>query len=375
MKNLSLIIKRCGDLQRFAKAPAFWVHNTETLKPVLDTLKQGVIKTIGSTAGGREILAIEYGVKEPLDKINDCLHSAIASNVVPPDPTQIYPESFYGKNRRRRPVLAIQGGIHGGEATAAVAAINLCKIIETGRDMRGKEWPRLAELARETRLLIIPWLNTDGVDRWPIGNPEGVTGEILGLCTQGVAMDGTYIQYPQDKNYYPTPPEKMSFLGCYYNDNGCNLQYDFCMPVRQPETIAWMNYYLAERPDAVMSCHCDSGSMISAPEYYLPTGHQFETARLGGAVRSRLLRENFPIGRLSWAGLPGMGKPILTQTGAIYHVCGALPFLCEFPYGGPLKCEQLLDIGLITFEEVLAYAHRDGLRPYELWDKVKKRLE
>ena len=34
----------------------------------------------------------------------------------------------------------------------------------------------------------------------------------------------------------------------------------------------------------------------------------------------------------------------------------------------------MLDIGLLTLEEVLSFAHRDGFRPYELWDKVKKTI-
>jgi hypothetical protein len=52
--------------------------------------------------------------------------------------------------------------------------------------------------------------------------------------------------------------------------------------------------------------------------------------------------------------------------------------LCEFPHGGdnaPFTCEQMLDIGLITLEETLHYAHTDGLRPYEWWEKEKDRID
>ena len=33
---------------------------------------------------------------------------------------------------------------------------------------RGKEWAKLGALARQTRVVMIPWLNMDGVLRWPM---------------------------------------------------------------------------------------------------------------------------------------------------------------------------------------------------------------
>ena len=70
------------------------------------------------------------------------------------------------------------------------------------------------------------------------------------ICTHGLRLDGTPYRYPQDKAVQPIPPEKTAYMGAYYNDQGVNLQYDFCMPHRQPETIAWMDYYLSGAPMA-----------------------------------------------------------------------------------------------------------------------------
>ena len=36
-----------------------------------------------------------------------------------------------------------------------------------------------------------------------------------------------------------------------------------------------------------------------------------------------------------------------------------------------MEPDTMLDIGLILIEEILAYAHTDGLRPCEWWQKVK----
>lgn len=122
-----------------------------------------------------------------METTTDNLCSALASVQAPPDPTAVFPPSFYGKTRRTRPVLAIQGGIHGGELTGTVAMLNLCKIVEEGADLRGKPWPRLQELARGVRLAMIPWLNPDGVDRWPFRDTSGIPSELTSRCQMGVS--------------------------------------------------------------------------------------------------------------------------------------------------------------------------------------------
>lgn len=376
MNDLTFIQEKFGDLSPWQRCPPFWVAKPDRALPFIETLREVKVRTIGQSFGGREIIALEYGEFEPLEATTDNLHGVIASRVAA-DPTDIFHPAFYGTKRRHKPVLAIQGAIHGGELTGTVGMLNLCWVIESGSDLRGRAWPRLQELARATRLVLIPWLNPDGAERWPLPNCEGAPDELSAICTHGLCKDGQPYTYPEHKAMWPIPPEETAFMGSYFNDGGYNLQYDFCMPHRQSETIAWMEYYLREKPDGVLIWHCNSGSMIGPPNYYLPVGHQHEESRVGGAVRARLLREGYPIGRMSWAGLPGLGKPVFTQMDAVYHCGGGLPIMCELPIGTKnhfYTNEQMLDIGLITIEEVLAYAHTDGLRPYELWEKVKRNL-
>jgi len=375
MNDLTVIEQEFGDLSAYSQCPDYWVAKPDMGMPMIDALSQAAVRQIGQSAGGREIIAIEYGEKEVTGATTDNLHSAMASKIVPVDVTEIFPPAFFGTQRRRKPVLVLQGGIHGGELTGTVASLNLCKIIETDKDLRGKEWPELAQMAREARVCIIPWLNPDGVDRWPLPNGIDAPRELFMRCTQGVASDGTKYTYPAVKAVFPIPPDKTAFMGSYYNDAGVNLQYDFCEIERQPETVAWMHYYREEKPDGALIFHCDGGSIISLMPYFAPPGYQHEAARLGGAVRNRLLAEDIPIGRLSWAGLPSLGKPFLDQVNATYLVSGCLPLLCELPAGSPYTLDQLLDIGLLTIEETLRYAHMGGLRPYENWEKVKAKLK
>lgn len=374
MNGRSVIEAEFGSLEAFQGCPEFWPTTPAAGgRRVIDSLRQACVRVIGLSAGGREILAIEYGEREALGATTDNLASALSALVGNADPTALYPPSFYGSRRRRNPSLCLQCAIHGGELTGTAAALNLCRILETGRDLRGRDWPRLAELARATRLTLIPWLNPDGVERWLLPNCSNAPAQLLTRCSMGVARDGTKYQYPAMKAVFPIPPETTAFMGSYFNDAGVNLQYDFCLPERQPETVAWMRYYLQERPDAVVALHGNAGTLYGPPEAYLPEGFQHELSRLGGAVRQQLVREGIAIGRLSWAGLPGLGKPAINQANAIYHVCGALPLLCELPDGAafaPFTPDQMLDIGLIVLEETLLYAHHDGFRPYEWREKM-----
>jgi Zinc carboxypeptidase len=375
MNNLSRIVEEFGNLDKYNACPEFWKSLPENSMEFIESLNSATVKTIGQSVGKRAIIALEYGAREELDATANNLQSSMAAKITNPDPTAIFPEEFYGSQRRAKPVLVLQGALHGGELTGTVASLNLCNIIETGADLRGKAWPELQAMAKQYRILIIPWLNPDGTDRAGIPCPAGMPLELYSRLTMGVNKDGSPCKYPENKKQYPVPLDNIAYLGSYYNDHGYNLQYDFCEIDRQPETKAWMKYYLAEKPDAVVAWHCDSGSMISSPPALLPVGFQHQVSRIGGAVKQSLSRKGYDITRLSWAQLPGTGKDNLTQVEAIYHVCGALPLLCELPAGTsnqPFTPDEMLDISLITLEELLFFELEDGFRPYEYRQKIIK---
>ena len=201
--------------------------------------------------------------------------------------------------------------------------------------------------------------------------------ELASVCTQGIKKDGTEYRYPQSKSVQPIPLDTIGFMGCYYNDHGVNLQYDFGAIERQPETTTWMRYYLHEKPDGLVLFHCNAGSMFGPPCYYLPVGHQHEVTRIAARIHARLHRDGHEVSRMSWVDLPGLGKAQMDQITATYHVSGGLPLLCELPSGAsnaPMSCDQMLDIGLISLEELFEHALHDGLRPYEYRAKILKQL-
>ena len=105
MSDFKALQEMFGDLEPFRNPPEFWIPTPELARGLIDSLTAATVRTIGRSAGGRPIPIIEYGEKEPLQTQTDNLQSAVASKVVPPDPTAIFPAAFYGANRRRRPVV------------------------------------------------------------------------------------------------------------------------------------------------------------------------------------------------------------------------------------------------------------------------------
>ncbi len=371
------LVEKFGPLDAHQECPPFWIFTPEHAKTLMPGLTEWNRRSLGYSHRGREIFALEYGAKEELEGIRaNSLHSAISSDMVPCDPTRIYPASFYGNQLRKQPVIVLQGGIHGGEISGTVGGFNLCSVVETGCDLRGKAWPRLADLARQLRLLFIPWLNPDGCARFRTSNPTCVSAELNAAQIHGLSRTGEPLGYREQKACWPLDFSDIGHLGAYYNEAGYNLQYDVFQVAPQPETAAWMSYYLEERPDAVLAFHCNNGTMIGPPEFYLPEGHQHALSRIAGAVNAACRREGYRDNRLSWADLPGYGKPYMDQSTAAYHVCGALPVLIEFPQGtlgSGYDCDQIVDITLSCFEEIFAYALTEGVRPYQWRQKILAR--
>ena len=60
-------------------------------------------------------------------------------------------------------------GVHGGEFEGIVGMVNLISVIETGKDLRGREWPEITAVAAKLdRLILIPIVNPDGRVRIPL---------------------------------------------------------------------------------------------------------------------------------------------------------------------------------------------------------------
>ncbi len=322
---------------------------------------------VGTSAGGRPILAAAYGEREPLNRTSTSLSSStgglgpVAWNV-----DKSRPVSFFGDEPRQKQVVVFQGNIHGAEIEGTVAAMNVLNLLAHGTDLRGQRHDRLLEEARKTRLIVIPHANPDGRARWePARQLQTASKKEQQGVVMGCLPDGSPLAYGPCKGVFPIPVSEK--LGAYYNDDGVNLNHDrFLDSDRAPETDALLRFYLQEMPDAAILAHTDTGTLLTSAPEYVPAEVQGVYARIAGAVISEMRRRKLPVFSYPHAARPGGMMRAFTQSDAVYHQCGANAFCVEFPRsveGNVLSFDTVLDIGLCVIESILIYGNDLGFRP------------
>ncbi len=333
----------------FMSAPDFWITGWDEVNAFLSGLRAGNVFEAGCSQGGRPLRAVAYGEKEPIERRSQ-MNSAILGGHL---------EDFFDPDQRRRPVMLIISTIHGAEVEGCAACLNLVNILEQGADLRGRQWEALRDLAAGMRLVLAPIAQPDGRIRSAVRHLNGATADEATYYSQG---------QPRDKNikpswewflrHTPVSPDLVEFLGGYFNDAGVNLDLDEFMSARlAPETAALLDLARAETPDCVMVLHTHGpGPWIAAPNAFVPQRCQYHQAQIRALVAERHRREGLrpaapPVtgpGELDYFNLPT----------ALYHASGALPLAFEFPHGlqrAPYTFDEILDIGLTMFEEVLRY--------------------
>ena len=131
--------------------------------------------------------------------------------------------------------------VHGGEFEGIAGMVNLISVIETGKDLRGKEWPGITEAISELdRLILIPIANPDGRERIPLRMElyRDTIYTVPEYLNTGGTPDGTITGWPQIKEFIPMDLSKPGFPGGYPNDAGVNIQHDNFLGKKQPETQA-----------------------------------------------------------------------------------------------------------------------------------------
>ncbi len=338
----------------FFEAPDFWKSDWDDVNAYLDALKIGCVWELGRSEGGRPIRGVAYGEKEPIKRTATYSSAAAAG----------HPESFFDPTKREKPVLVILSTIHGGEVEGCVTCLNFANVMETGADLRGRQWDTLREAASAMRVVLVPLAQPDGRVRSAVKNQIGATVDDLYYYGQGVKKNGEILRWPECKRMQPIPLDEMEFLGGYYNDAGVNIQHDdFFAPQLAPETRALINLVRDETPNCFMTLHsCGSGPFFTGPDNFIPQAYQYRQAQIAAVVTDRHRRDGLRPGGGPKAGPTG---GFYFQT-ALHHTSGALPLLFEFPHGlemKPFTFDEILDIGLSMFEEVMRHGITYGFRP------------
>ena len=327
-------------------SPAYWITSNQDVEKYLNkNAVKGKVFVGGKSAGGRDILAYEYGRKEPL-ALSTTLSSACAAG---------HPEAFLQPSARKKPVLMIYSTIHGAEVEGCAALMNLINIIEHQCDLCGREQHELSSVLDNYRLIIVPLAQPDGRERVKVDSFVGESLEVFKYYAHGAWRNGSFVQYPEHKMILPLPAKGIKYLGGYFNDNRVNIQHDDFFGKTQPETRALLELARNEIPDCILSCHsCEADPGFGAPDAYISENCRALQSQVAGVVTSAQLAAGlrvFPRSNLN------MHNYFYLQD-ILHMATGALPLLYEFPHGtrnASFTYQEIIDLGLTLFEELVHY--------------------
>jgi hypothetical protein len=302
-------------LKEPASIPVYWKSTYDEVTDfLLKNVHKGKVEIIGTSAGGRPIRAVFYGSPRK-GKGTTTFSGSLGFGDV---------RAYRGPDHDKKVYMAM-AAVHGGEFEGIVGMINLISVIETGKDLKGREWPEIsATFAKIDRLILIPIVNADGRVRIPLRmetfrNTDLTVAEYLNT---GGKPDGTITGWPQIKEFIPMEMSGPGFPGGYPNDAGVNIQHDDFFGKKQPETQALFDLTGREKPDLILNMHTGAVYMRMDRPLGEPALHNaFDT--LFRYVHSELGAKG-----LQYSKDPETaGDPALATTG-VYNIDGALNFHC-----------------------------------------------
>jgi len=341
--------------------PPFWVGDVADLAERLARVERGEVSVLTTSPGGRPIHLVAYGRREDRSGAAN-FNSAVGGRDL---------TAYADKAAREKPVVLFVGPVHGQETEGLTGLVNLLQVMETGRDLRGREQPELREWGDRCRLLIVPTGNPDGVARFEPRTLLGMEHDDLCFWGEGTWADGSLCDWPQCKRRHPMAGEVVGFRGCYFNDAGVNPMHDEFFHPFSTEAPALLHLAQLEAPDYVVSLHSHSSNPTVLRPAYVPIEVQQHVADFAGFCYAMLEKRGLPHG-VQFVPGPETGEPPapFNLVSALYHISGAAAFTFECPHGlrGEKTCsvswEQILDIqltlALALFRFAVAGAAEEG---------------
>lgn len=347
--------------------PSFWVTSVDDVAEFLyNTVDRGQIKVIGTSADGRPIRAVTYGEPRTGEGTTTFSGSLGFRNV----------RAYRGSDHEKTVYMGM-ATVHGGEFEGIVGMVNLISVLETGKDLRGKEWPEINEVANQLdRIILIPTVNPDGRARIPLRMEKYYETDhtVHEYLNTGGYRDGTIIGWPQVKEFIPLDFGRPLFPGGYPNGAGVNIQHDDFFGNRQPETQALFDLSERERPDLIINMHTGAHYMSMHRPFVEPVlSTVFDS--LYKYVHTRLALEGLQNTKdpevEANPGRAPMGT--FNLDGALNLHCGALSVVVESPshsFSGKyrdgkiafLTPDMLLESQLICHLEAMRFLVESGGR-------------
>jgi hypothetical protein len=339
--------------------PSFWLSTVDEVAEFLyKNVEKGQIKIIGTSAGGRPIRAVTYG-KPRIGEGTTTFSGSLGFRDV---------RAYRGPDHEKTVYLGM-ASVHGGEFEGIVGMVNLISVLETGKDLRGKEWPEFNDVANQLdRIVLIPIMNPDGRARIPLRMEKYYDTDhtVHEYINTGGYPDGTNIGWPQVKEFIPLDFGRPLFPGGYPNDAGVNIQHDDFLGDRQPETQALFDLAKRERPDLILNMHTGAFYMSMHRPFAEPVlSPVFDS--LYTCVHTRLALEGLQHTKdpSTEANPDRAPRSVYNLDGALNLHCGALSVVVESPSHSFSTKNSKNEIAFLTPDMLLdsqLFCHLEAMR-------------
>ncbi|MDD4192581.1 MAG: M14 family zinc carboxypeptidase [Mangrovibacterium sp.] len=359
-------VPEAGDPRNNINIPDFYRSKLSDVETALNTVRSGKVKTIADSPGGLPVYAVYYGEKDDFHSQANYNSAVGARNA-----------AFYAKKTKEtKPVLFFVGPVHGHEVEGMVGLVNLIQIAETGKDLRGKEWPLLKKGIEQCRVIILPCNNPDGRMRCPYDSFVGIPSLTMTKYGQGTHKDGSLWRWPHSKALHPMKGD-VEILGCYYNNDGINPMHDdFFFPMAE-ETKAILKIARDEAPDMTVSLHSQQLPPCVHLPAYVPHFLKQKVADFGNHMNNYFKEEGLPHYSGSWEMKAQTDDEIFPPrkpfnlVSALHHISGTMSFTFECCHGTDnsdreydsfsVTHDDILDIQLGLYQEMFNYVLENRL--------------
>jgi hypothetical protein len=344
-----------------ADLPPFWKSTLSDVEAAVKNVRAGTVTRVAESPGGLPVYAVAYGRKDDL-RSQANYNSAVAAR---------NPAYYAVKDQTMKPVVFFIGPVHGQEIENIVGLVNLIRVAETGRDHRGRPWPELKAALEACRVIIVPCANPDGRRRCPYDSFVGLPTRTMTKYGQGTRRDRSFWGWPGAKALHPMQGD-VGILGAYFNDDGINPMHDDFFKPMARETAAVLEIARTEAPDLAVSLHSHESPPVVLQASFVPVFVRKRIQELSLRVKTRFERKGLPYGSVLKPRVDDETPPpraYFNLIGALHHVSGATAFTFECSHGSvserrpePIVThDQILDVQLCLYEEMLAYARENRI--------------
>ena len=332
------MIKRFG-MTGVSPRPDWWLIRPDEIEIQCQKITKGKYTVEATTPLNFPVCRVVYNDFESSGNVVNWISAVGTRN----------PELF--SNSEKQTVM-ICGGIHGCEVEGVILILNLISLIESGVDLRGKANPLLLELASKYRLVLFPCVNMDG----RAISPDHRINADINECRRaggGWWKNGDTIVWPQMKEYFPLPLDKVEYPGGYPNSQGYNIQLDGAPGnIKTAEAAALLRTAEEKTVDLFINLHSQPGSSknyVTAPSVCSYPSQIAITKELAGLCADALHSKGYDSGAETNTSVR------IDINNAVQFCSGAATVTFEFAAREAGSFDRILETGYVMLETVLAY--------------------